>query len=203
LDKQVMAMLSRLRQPDEVRDRFGRRLRDWNQQHQKETIAKVAEHERDLKVLRSQQDRLLNGYTLGLIETEEFSSKSTEFRDRIHALTTQVDAVDRRREEHAELAVKVFELSQRLDTSWVTADYAAKRRILNIICLTFSLVDVSLVPTWRRPFGLVAEGLCVFSHRGDRRWTFPNESIGQMLLMHAVAQSIVFTEVELAAAGGA
>lgn len=168
IDKQVMAMLTRLRQPDEVRDWFGRRLRDWNQQHQKETTNKVAEHERDLKVLRNQQDRLLNLFTLGEIDVESYSKKNTEFRDRIHTLTTQIEAVDRRRDEHAELAVKVFELSQRLDTSWVTADYAAKRRILNIICLNFSLVDVSLVPEWRKPFDLVAEGLSVFSHRGDR-----------------------------------
>jgi hypothetical protein len=33
----------------------------------------------------------------------------------------------------ADLAVKAFELSQTLRAKWLTADYAAKRRILEII----------------------------------------------------------------------
>jgi len=168
LDEQVMSIFSRLRQPEAVREWFGRRLREWTQQNQKTNLDRAAEHQRDLTVLRGQQDQLVNLYTLGEIELESYSKKNTEFRDRIAAATLRLESVDRRRDEHAELAVKVFELSQRLDTSWVTADYAAKRRILNIICLNFSLVDVSLVPEWRKPFDLVAEGLSVFSHRGDR-----------------------------------
>jgi NAD(P)H-nitrite reductase large subunit len=36
-------------------------------------------------------------------------------------------------DETAELAAKVFELSQTLRQQWLTADYAAKRRILEIV----------------------------------------------------------------------
>ena len=42
---------------------------------------------------------------------------------------------------------------------WVNADIRAKRQILEILCLNFSLVDVTLVPEWRKPFDVLAEGL--------------------------------------------
>ncbi|HWE04322.1 MAG TPA: recombinase family protein [Tepidisphaeraceae bacterium] len=168
LDEQVISMLSRLRQPDPVCEWFKRRLQVWNEKSQQQNIDKAAECQRDLNVLRNQQDRLVNGYTLGHIDGEQFSKKNTEFRDRIAATTLRLESVDRRRDEQAELAIKVFELSQNVAGQWVTANYAAKRRILEIVCLNFSLVDVSLVPTWRKPFDMLAEGLVVFSNRGDR-----------------------------------
>lgn len=52
----------------------------------------------------------MNLYTLGEIEVESYSKKNTEFRDRIAAATLRLEAVDRRRDENAELATKVFEL---------------------------------------------------------------------------------------------
>jgi hypothetical protein len=55
--------------------------------------------------------------------------------------------------------VKAFELSQVLRQEWVRADYAVKRRILEILCLNCRLDDISLVPTIRKPFDVLAEGL--------------------------------------------
>ena len=64
--------------------------------------------------------------------------------------------------------MKAFELSQQLRSKWLTADYAAKRRILEITCLNFSLDGVSLVPSIRRPFDMLAEGLDLKNSRGDK-----------------------------------
>ena len=49
----------------------------------------------------------------------------------------------------------------------VTVDYAAKRRILEIVCLNFRLDDVTLVPEIRKPFDILAEGPSVQLSRGD------------------------------------
>ena len=83
------------------------------------------------------------------------------------AIKLQLDALDRSHDETAELAVKAFELSQTLRDKWVIADYAAKRRILEIVCLNCKLVDVSLVPQIRKPFDCLTEELSVQSTRGD------------------------------------
>jgi hypothetical protein len=61
----------------------------------------------------------------------------------------------------------VFELSQTLRDKWLTSDYDIKRRILEIICLNCTLDGVTLVPTIRKPFDVIAEGLISKNSRGD------------------------------------
>lgn len=70
-----------------------------------------------------------------------------ELRDRLAAIKLQADVLDRTRDENAELASRVFELSQTLRQKWLTANYAEKRKILEIVWLNCTLVDVTLCPT--------------------------------------------------------
>ena len=80
----------------------------------------------------------------------------------------EVAAGDRSRAEQGELALKVFELSQTLKEKWLTADYRAKRRLLEIVCLNFYLRDVNLDVTLNKPFDLLAEGLDSAENRGGQ-----------------------------------
>jgi len=82
-------------------------------------------------------------------------------------LKIEIDVADRGRHEIIDIAVKAFELSQSLREKWLTAVYSAKRRLLEIICLNWTLDDVSLVPTMRKPFDLLAKGLVSKNSRGD------------------------------------
>ena len=78
----------------------------------------------------------------------------------------EIDGADRGRHEIIDIAVKAFELSQSLREKWLTADYAAKRRILEIICSNCSLEGASLVATMKKPFDLLAKGLLQKDSRG-------------------------------------
>ena len=89
-------------------------------------------------------------------------------RDRIAKLQVQQAAISRGHAEYGDMAVKAFELSQRLQQQWVKADSPAKRQILEIVCSNLVLDGVTLVPTMRKPFDLTAEGLILAKHRGDR-----------------------------------
>ena len=95
------------------------------------------------------------------------AAKATELRDQEANFKLQLDACDLGRHENGEIAVKAFELSQNLDEQWVTADYSVKRRYLEILFLNFVLDEVTLVPTIRKHFDVLAEGLLVQSSRGD------------------------------------
>jgi hypothetical protein len=48
------------------------------------------------------------------------------------------------------------------------ADYDAKRRILEIVCLNCKLDGASLVPEIRKPFDVFAEGLVSEKSRDDK-----------------------------------
>jgi hypothetical protein len=54
----------------------------------------------------------------------------------------------------------------------VTADYATKRRLLEIVFLNSRLDGVTLCPTMRKPFDVLAEGLISEKSRGDRIRTY-------------------------------
>lgn len=168
LDDQMLALFEKLRIQDEkVRDWFARVLRERTRGQQKSSQELLVELNRQLTLLRKQQDQLLNLRLLEEIEQDTFAAKGTELRDRIAKLTIQVDAHDRGRAEQGEIAVKAFELSQTLEEKWFTADYRAKRRMLEIVCLNFKLVDATLVPEWRKPFDVLAEGLLSGNSRAD------------------------------------
>ena len=107
----------------------------------------------------AQQDRLLNLRIDDQIDEETFVRKQSELRDRVPSIKPQLDVVDRSHNETAELAQKVFELSQTLRDQSLTADYAAKRRILKIVSLNGQLIDAKVCPEMRKPFDVLVEGL--------------------------------------------
>jgi site-specific DNA recombinase len=111
---------------------------------------------------------LVNLRLLGEIDDRTLTDKATELRDQEANLMLQLAACDVGRHENNEIAIKAFELSQSLRAKWLTADYAAKRRLLEIVFLNFVLDDVTLVPETRKPFDMLAEGLLVSSSRADR-----------------------------------
>jgi site-specific DNA recombinase len=167
-DEQMLRLFDSLRvESDEFRDEFREGLRkstNWDQESEIDRARKLHE---ELESVRQQQKRLLNHLLLEEIDPETFAEKNTELRDRAAHLRLDIEACDRGRDEIIDIAVKAFELSQNLRAKWFEADYAAKRRILEIICLNWMLDGVTLVPTMRKPFDMLAEGLVWKDSRGD------------------------------------
>lgn len=167
LDEQVLALFDKLKVKDEkIRNWFSRALHARAKDSQKESQTRVAELKRQHAAVMGQQDRLLNLRLLDEINEATFAAKSMELRDREARMRLEIDAAAKGRSEYEDLAVKAFELSQSLTEKWAKADYQAKRQILEIICLNFSLDGVTLVPTMRKPFDVLAEGLVLKRSRG-------------------------------------
>ena len=169
LDSQMLAIFDSLRvEDDEFRDTFREQLRQATNWDQDSAISKVAQLQEELASVRHQQKRLTNHLLLEEIDPTTYAQTARDLRDREAELKLEIDVADRGRHEIIDIAVKAFELSQTLRTKWVTANYAAKRRILEIVCLNCSLDDVNLCVTMRKPFDLLAKGLVSKDSRGDR-----------------------------------
>jgi hypothetical protein len=168
LDCQVLAIFDSIRiQDPKKRDWILRVLRERTRGEQATAQERLSELRRQLTNVAQQQDRLLNLYLLEEIDGDTHARKSAELRDRAAELKLRLEAADRGRHEEADIAAKVFELSQSLRDKWVKADYIAKRRILEILCLNLTLVGATLVPEMRKPFAILAEGLNSTDSRGD------------------------------------
>ena len=168
LDDQVLALFARIKVQDEkIRDWIADVLRARTRDTQRQRKDQVAELQRQLATVKEQCDRLLNMRLLGEIEADTFASKSTELRDRESRLALEIEASGRQRSEHADLAVKAFELSQALAEKWLAAGIDEKRQLLEIICLNLQMDGENLVPDIRKPFDILAEGFTSMNTRGD------------------------------------
>ncbi|WDI43702.1 recombinase family protein [Bremerella sp. P1] len=168
LDAQMLVIFDSLRvEDDDFRELIREELRQATNWDERASARKAKQLQEDLVQVRDQQNRLLNLRMLEEIDADTFASKSQELRDREEELKLEIDVADRGRHEIIDIAVKAFELSQSLREKWLTADYDAKRRLLEIICLNWTLDDVSLVPTMRKPFDLLVKGLVSKDSRGD------------------------------------
>ena len=172
----MLAIFDRMRiESDDVRDWFAKQLRSQTAQDQQVNRERRAEINRQLSLVIQQHNQLVNMRLNEEINSDTYAAKDTELRDREANLKLQLDACDLGRLETAEIAIKAFELSQSLRSKWLTADYSVERRYLEIVFLNFVLDDITLVPTMRKPFDVVAEGLLVSSSRGDPRRYFTYE----------------------------
>lgn len=90
-------------------------------------------------------------------------------------------------------AIKVFDLAQEVEAKWAVSDNAQRRELLNSILLKPSPSRTSLVMTKRKPFDILAEGPLLRESRGDRRWTFLNDSLTHPLLRSLLTQTLEFT----------
>ena len=159
LEAQVLAFLKSIRIDDpNVCDWFRTVLAAITKESQEDSRAQRAELKRQESLIADQQDRLLNMRIDGQIDEGVFGKKNTELRDRLASIMLQLEALNRSRDENAEIASRVFELSQTLVEKWVVAEYAEKRQILEIVWLNCRMDDVSLVPTIRKPFDVLAKG---------------------------------------------
>ena len=168
-DAQILALFDRIRiQDEDIRDWFRAVLASQTRDQQQDSLSQRGELQRQLTLVVSQQDRLVNMRIDGEFDATVFAKKQTDLRDRMASLKLQLDAVDRSHDESADLVSKVFELSQTLRDQWLIADHPSKRRILEIVCLNFLLDDTNLVYQMRKPFDVLAEGPSVSLSRDDR-----------------------------------
>ncbi|MCG8587011.1 MAG: recombinase family protein [Pirellulales bacterium] len=202
LDEQVLSLFRNMKiEDDEVRRWIVDALRASRASSLKTRKDDHENIEREIDQLRAQRERLLTLRLMDEIEQDTFQAKNAELKDRESKLTLKIEAQGRQQCDSADLAVKVFELSQALEDKWLTADIPEKRQLLDIVCLNFLLDDVTLIPTTRKPFDVLAEGRFVLSSRGDRRHERPSGTLGSCLFQRAISFSYEFTVEEFFALG--
>ncbi len=161
VDAEVCALFEKLQQPAPVRAWFREALIASTAHQHEQLRTRCSELQRQLDDVRRQQERLLNLHLSGSIDEAAFAAKNIELRDLVATLTEQLQVNDRRKDEKADLALRVFELSQSIPQKWVSADYSEKRRIMKMVCLNLVLKGASLCIATRKPFNALVEGLVV------------------------------------------
>lgn len=93
----------------------------------------------------------------GGISDEMFKSKENEYQTGLITLKSQMDSVEKINPNFYEDATKILELSKSLHSQYLKADHYEKANLLKLIASNYTLNDVSVCPTYRRPFSYIAE----------------------------------------------
>lgn len=125
--------------------------REQNAQHR-------IELERQKRQVEAKLKTLLDLRMDGEVTPDEYSAKRAELHERESAIRLQLETTDQDDREIADLAVAAFELSQSLKNRWETADYAAKRTILEVLCQEVRLNSENLEISLRKPFDSLIDG---------------------------------------------
>ena len=119
LDQQVLNTFAKMRiEDEEVRGWFRMVLASQTKDSQAESKAQRAELSRQESLPIAQQDKLLDMRLREAIDQDTYAAKQTQRRDRLASIKLQRDALDRSHDEVADLASRVFELSQTPTQKW-------------------------------------------------------------------------------------
>ncbi|MBI2471485.1 MAG: recombinase family protein [Planctomycetes bacterium] len=95
----------------------------------------------------------------GEIGEEIFSTKEMEYQNQIAGIESQMGGIHVIGCDFFEFGYKTFELSKMLYSQYVRANYEDKAKILKFIASNYTLNDVSLCPTYKKPFSIITKGL--------------------------------------------
>ena len=107
--------------------------------------------------LRNMEDRLLNAYLAGMLDEDAFNAKAAELKCEAAEVAASLANLDRTVPPDGELAVRLFDWTQKLPEIWLGSNITARREILEAICSNRTLTDVSLCLAKRKPFDILAE----------------------------------------------
>ena len=121
--------------------------------------------------LTGMQERLLDAYLSGTISEDVFHMKSMEIKAQVEETKKALAELDYAADKeplNGDLALSVFDWSQKVADIWWRSNSGPRREILEAVCLNRAVDDVTLYVQKRKPFCFLAEGLDFHDGRGAR-----------------------------------
>lgn len=166
LEEQVLSLFSKMRTDDEeIRNWFVKALAIQAQRSGEAKATETAGLDLDIAAISTKENGLFEAYSGGAYTVEELRKRQQALREERDILIERRTALGQQADQDADDAVAAFELANNLGKRWKSADLAAKRRLLNVVCSNWTLKGVTLVPTMRRPFDALVEGPLISSGR--------------------------------------
>ena len=103
----------------------------------------------------------------GTIDEAVFAVKSEQLKGEQAKVERHLQQVDRVDPSRGAAALAIFDWSQQAAEQWLGSNKAARREILDTVCLNRKLSDVSLDLEMRSPFRELAERRSLRNSRGD------------------------------------
>lgn len=117
--------------------------------------------------LGAMKERLLAGYLAGAIDEGTFQKKSADLGGQLNDVDGGLAGCGDINRSRGDIALAVFDWSQRVSEAWRGSKMTEKRAILDAVSLNRTLSATTLCVEKRKPFCYLAERPSVSSTRGD------------------------------------
>ncbi|MBE7466267.1 MAG: hypothetical protein HS116_22560 [Planctomycetes bacterium] len=131
----------------------------------KDLTSQLRRRETDLE---AKKGRLLDLFLAGDVPKEDYQKKSDELRIEIEGVRRQMAEDIQVHQDYSELAVKVFDLTQKAAETWLGSCNSVRRELLEIMFTNRDADELSLRMTWRCPFSEVAKTAILGDGVADR-----------------------------------
>lgn len=169
VEREVLAFLKSLRFEDpELRDWFRDAIRARATEMQGDSEARRSRMRAALARVEKQEDALFRMRLNEEITAEEFAAQRNRLRAEKLSIDKELTLASVDHEVKSDAAVKAFELADRLAATWLMADTAVRRMILDVTALNIVLNDASLDIAAASPFDLLLVGAEDGNGRSER-----------------------------------
>ena len=143
---------------ERLRQRFGEMERSSTHHQVKRLETLKSEYE----MVKRRLSRLYDAKFDGELNGEMFAVKEAEYNSRLLEIRNEME-VERTDAGFFENVRQTLELSKSLYQRYLTSNCEEKAEILKLVASNYTLTDVSIVPTYRKPFDMIVEGLSVLN----------------------------------------
>jgi site-specific DNA recombinase len=112
----------------------------------------------EYKRFQGRLDKMYEHYLDGQLPEEEYLRKRKEYCEKRDAVQSKMDALEKADENYHVTATYLLKLASRAGELFESSGPELKRQILKLVLQNCEVDGVSLCPTYRSPFNLMAEG---------------------------------------------
>lgn len=159
LDEKLAAVLNAIQIDDKIVNWIMQALRESHGEEKAYREAELKRLNRRHGDLQCRIDKAYEDRLDGVIDEAYWRDVSVRWRSEQDAVRVQIECLQRANRNYLEQGMEILELAQCAYSQYVRQDFSEKRRLLNCVLSNCTIDDLTLYPTYKKPFDLIVEGL--------------------------------------------
>lgn len=156
IEKRLGQAIAGLQLDDRVFETFRTALKSSLDEQQQAHDAQVARLRSEETKLRNRRKQLAVEKIDGNVDADTYQALKAEFEADLEKVQGKLAAHERADRQTLDYGVQLIELAQTAYQSYLRRSPEEKRRLLNFVCSNYVLTKEAVVPTYRKPFDIIA-----------------------------------------------
>jgi len=158
IDSQVQDFLKAIEIDDKTVNDIIRALKNSYQDEKRFRRNEVDRLQKRYDDLQKRLDKSYEDRLDGVIDDRYWRDISTKWREEQDQITCMLNQLTNANRDHIEQAIEILELSQTAYSLYLEQNSVERRKLLGLLLSNCTIDGLTLCPTYKKPFNLIAEG---------------------------------------------